>query len=237
MRRPLTTLLIAASCVLLAPLPAGATTHSAAQPTGGCAGDTVSASMSSAEASGAKWSVTGACVDARDYFVGVYQDRHPFAIGISNVTYDDGHTGRLAFLSVRIDPAQTVTVLGMEDPRTGELRFAGTVRQAAIGETGATAAGAGITFPPLGAATVELDFSDTAAQWPDWASSATAPTTTTTLPTPDDATQDAASLGAVPETSIPSVSSIPPIDGVPSVDTIPTVPGVGLTTTTLAPIG
>ncbi|HMX08789.1 MAG TPA: hypothetical protein PKA87_14740, partial [Microthrixaceae bacterium] len=114
MRRHLSTLAIALTAVTVAVgvLPA---TSAGAQ---GCAGDRVTASMSSSSVSGPAWSVTGACVDARDYFVGEAQG-HAFAIGISTVTYDDGHVGRLAFLSVRVDAAQAVSVLAMEDPRTG----------------------------------------------------------------------------------------------------------------------
>lgn len=228
MRRHLSTLAIALTAVTVAVgvLPA---TSAGAQ---GCAGDRVTASMSSSSVSGPAWSVTGACVDARDYFVGEAQG-HAFAIGISTVTYDDGHVGRLAFLSVRVDAAQAVTVLAMEDPRTGQLHFAGTVRQAAIGVTGATVSGAGIGFPPLESATVSLDFADAAAPWPDWATGSTtvpaeSPTslpgteTTTSLPAeaPLGATTVAPSV-STPTTTVPSVTST-----LPSVTSVPTIPGV-----------
>ncbi len=232
MRRHITSLVPAVAAVLIA-FGAVASPASAA-PDDGCAGDRVTASMSTATADGPKWSVTGACVDARDYFVGTFEG-HVFAIGISNVTYDDGHSGRLAFLSVRLGPAQTVTVVGMEDPGTGELRFAGTVRQSAIGETGAAVSGAGVSFPPLGAATVALDFSDTPAPWPDWAASAPGQSTTTTLPASTDpletppagstADDPAVTATDVPATSIPSMSDAPD-GGVPSVTTMPVVPGM-----------
>ena len=200
MRRHLSTLAIALTAVTLAVgvLPA---TSAGAQ---GCAGDRVTASMSSASVSGPAWSVTSACVDARDFFVGEAQG-HAFAIGISTVTYDDGHVGRLAFLSVRVDAAQAVSVLAMEDPRTGQLHFAGTVRQAAIGATGATVSGAGIGFPPLESATVSLDFADAAAPWPDWATGSTTVAPGVSTPT----------------TTVPSVTST-----LPSVTSVPAVPGV-----------
>lgn len=234
MRRHFTSLALAVTAVAVA---AGL---SVAAPAGaqGCTGDTVTAAMSSASVSGPAWSVTNACADARDYFTGQVQG-HAFAIGISVVTYDDGHTGRLAFLSVRADAAQTVTVIGMEDPRTGKLHFAGTVRQAAVGATGATVSGSGIGFPPVEAATVKLDFSDTSAPWPDWATGATT-TTTSSIPADPNAAVPTSSvpseqpaIPAVPTdtattTTVPSVTST-----VPSVATIPSVPGMDLTTTTL----
>lgn len=248
MRRHLTSLALAITAVAVV---AGL---SVAAPAGaqGCTGDTVTASMSSATVNGPGWSVTNACTDARDFFTGEVQG-HAFAIGISVVTYDDGHTGRLAFLSVRADAAQAVTVIGMEDPRSGKLHFAGTVRQAAVGATGATVSGAGIGFPPLESATVKLDFSDTSAPWPDWATGAGTTTTTTSsipvdpnaVPTssvaPDAAAVDGAS-GSVTTTTLPTVNvptgtattTIPTVTStVPSVATIPSVPGMDLTTTTL----
>lgn len=233
MRRSLSTVAIALTAVTLA-VGVSPATSAGAQ---GCAGDRVTASMSSATVSGPGWSVTGACVDARDFFVGEVQG-HAFAIGISTVTYDDGHTGRLAFLSVRVDTSQAVTVIAMEDPRSGQLHFAGTVRQAALGATGATVSGAGIGFPPLEAATVSLDFADSAAPWPDWAtgSTTTVPTAepTTTLPggqtttttIPVDAPTDMSTVppeGTGSPTTVPSVTST-----LPSVTTLPVVPGVDL---------
>jgi hypothetical protein len=222
MRRSTTSLLLA----LALSVGVGVAAPAGAQ---GCAGDRVTASMTSATVSGPAWSVTDACVDARDYFTGEVEG-HQFAIGISTVTYDDGHVGRLAFLSVRVDPTLAVTVIGMEDPRSAQLHFAGTVRQAAIGSTGATVSGDGIAFPPLEAATVALDFSDTSAPWPDWA-------TTTTAPAPElggdgaDAlaphglpgTTDAptASTTVPPSTSTPAVTTT-----VPSAETLPSVPGL-----------
>ncbi|UDY35449.1 hypothetical protein [Dermatobacter hominis] len=216
MRRPATTLLLALSTLALV---AGV---SLAAPAGaqGCSGDLVSASMSATSATGPTWSVTDACVDARDYFTGEVEG-HQFAIGISTVTYDDGHVGRLAFLSVRVDAAQAVTVVGMEDPATSQLHFAGTVRQAAIGTTGATVSGDGIAFPPLEAATVRLDFTDSAAPWPDWA---------TTTTTPDGSGSTVPTTTAPPSTTTPAVTTT-----VPSTSSLPSVPGMDLSTTTLVP--
>lgn len=219
MRRQITSLVLALSTIALAAglglaAPAGAQ---------GCGGDLVSASMSAESASGPTWSVTSACVDARDYFTGEVEG-HQFAIGISTVTYDDGHVGRLAFLSVRVDATEAVTVVGMEDPASGQLHFAGTVRQAAIGTTGATVSGDGVAFPPLEAATVSLDFTDAAAPWPDWA--------TTTTTTPDGATTvpDPGATTTVPATTTPAVTTT-----VPSTSELPTVPGMDITTTSLVP--
>ena len=214
MRRSATTLLLALSTLALV---AGV---SLAAPAGaqGCSGDRVTASMSATAAPGPTWSVTDACVDARDYFTGEVEG-HEFAIGISTVTYDDGHVGRLAFLSVRVDSARAVTVIGMEDPATSQLHFAGTVRQAAIGTTGATVSGDGIAFPPLEAATVSLDFTDSAAPWPDWA---------TTTTTPDGSS--GASTTVPPSTTTPAVTTT-----VPSTSSLPSVPGIALSTTTLVP--
>jgi hypothetical protein len=220
MRRQITSLVLAVSTIALAAglglaAPAGAQ---------GCAGDRVSAAMSAASAQGATWSVTDACVDARDYFTGEVEG-HVFAIGISTVTYDDGHVGRLAFLSLRIDASQAVTVVGMEDPATSQLHFAGTVRQAAIGTTGATVSGDGIAFPPLEAATVSLDFTDSAAPWPDWATTTTTPGATT----PDGSTT-VPSTTVAPSTTTPAVTTT-----IPSTSSLPSVPGLDLSTTTLAP--
>ena len=228
MRRHLVSLAIAGTAAVLS---AGLTI---AAPAGaqGCVGDRVTASMSSTTGSGPAWSVTDACVDARDYFTGEVEG-HAFAIGISTVTYDDGHVGRLAFLSVRIDASQAVTVIGMEDPGTARLRFAGTVRQAAIGTTGASVSGAGIGFPPLEATTVDLDFTDVAAPWPDWA----VPPTTTVPADPSAPIEPPAGsdVTTAPTTTVTgtATTTIPPVTTVPSVSSIPSIPGVDLGATTV----
>ncbi len=220
MRRHLASLALAGTLALLA----AASVVAAPAGAQACTGDTVTASMSSAAASGPAWSVTDACVDARDYFTGDVEG-HAFAIGISTVTYDDGHVGRLAFLSVRIDETQVVTVIGMEDPGSARLRFAGTVRQAAIGTTGASASGAGIGFPPLDATDVVLDFTDVAAPWPDWA---VPPTTTVPGEVPAPTTTVPAD-GATGTTT----TTVPAATPSTSVSTLPSIPGVDLSTTTL----
>lgn len=222
MRRHLASLALAGTAALLA----AASVVAAPAGAQACTGDLVTASMSSTTASGPAWSVTDACVDARDYFTGDVEG-HAFAIGISTVTYDDGHVGRLAFLSVRIDAAQVVTVIGMEDPGSARLRFAGTVRQAAIGTTGASASGAGIGFPPLEATDVVLDFTDVAAPWPDWA----VPPTTTV---PGDPSAPTTTVAAPADGSTgTTTTTVPAVTPSTSVATLPSIPGVDLSTTTV----
>lgn len=177
------------------------TTTTTSPPSGvPCDGDRVTAAINTQSLPNGGWSVTDACVSARDYFVGSYEDRYPFAIGMSVVPYDDGHTGRLAFLSVQLTKDSTLTVIGMEDPATGNLRFAGSVESASITTGGASVSGQGLAAPPLELATVRLDFVDAPAPWPDWATTTT--TTTSTVPGPD---------GAVPTTAdgVPTTTSVP----------------------------
>ena len=179
------------------------TTTSTTPPAGApCDGDRVTAAINTQSLPNGGWSVTDACVSARDYFVGSYEDRYPFAIGMSVVPYDDGHTGRLAFLSVQLAKDSTLTVIGMEDPATGNLRFAGSVASASVTTQGASVSGQGLAAPPLELATVRLDFVDAPAPWPDWATT----TTTSTVPGVDGAAPTTVD-GAPPTTSAPSTSA------------------------------
>ena len=221
MRRHLLSVSISAvlATVLVAALVGG--NPAGAQTGGACAGDKVSATINAPSLPGGGWSVTDACVDARDYFIGSYEDKYPFAVGISLVTYDDGHVGRLAFLSVRLAADNTVTVIGMEDPATNQLRFAGSIETARVDSAGVSVAGQGIAFPPLELATVRLDFADVDAPWPDWAT-----TTTTTIPEIP---------GVSLPTTIPGAPTTVPADGatttVPTSEPTTTVPSTVPTTT------
>jgi hypothetical protein len=198
------------------------TTTSTAPPAGAsCDGDRVTAAINTQSLPNGGWSVTDACVSARDYFVGSYEDRYPFAIGMSVVPYDDGHTGRLAFLSVQLAKDSTLTVIGMEDPATGNLRFAGSVASASITTQGASVSGQGLAAPPLELATVRLDFVDAPAPWPDWATTTTTTSTTTTTTTTTVAGPD----GVTPTTvdGVPATTSVPSTTA-PGAPTDPTVP-------------
>lgn len=204
---------------VLGGVPAGAQTTP--PPAGACTGDLVTATINASSLPTGGWSVTDACVSARDFFTGSYEDRIPFALGISVVTYDDGHTGRLAFLSLQLSADTSLTVIGMEDPATNSFRFAGSAERATVSTSGATVGGQGISFPPLEPATVRLDFRDVAAPWPDWA------TTTTTVPvdpaspvpTTVPATEPAPATTTVPPTTVPvtvpTTTPVPPADGGP----------------------
>jgi len=220
-RRNLLTVCLAAvlSTVLAGALVAG--TPAGAQTTpAGCAGDVVTATINSPSLPGGGWSVTDACVDARDFFTARYQDQVPFAIGISTVTYDDGHLGRLALLSIQLTADHSVTVIGMEDPATATLRFAGSVEPASVSSAGAVVAGQGISFPPFEIATLRLDLRDVDAPWPDWAS-----TTTTSVP------GATTSLPALPGVSTPVL----PADTATTVP-VPTVPTPTVPAPTVAPV-
>jgi hypothetical protein len=226
MRRNLLTVAVSAvlATVLAATMvgagPAGAQTGAA------CTTDRVSATINAPSLPGGGWSVTDACVDARSYFVGTYLDKYPYAIGIAPVTYDDGHVGRLAFLSIRLTATNSVTVIGMEDPATRQLRFAGSVEDSTVGPAGATVAGQAISFPPLEMATVRLDFTDVSAPLPDWA---TTTTTTTTLPSVPGLEVPTTVIG---DTTLPgSTTSVPAtVPGASSTTTVPatTVPATAV---------
>ena len=181
-----------------------------------CAGDRVSATINAPSLPGGGWSVTDACVDARDYFTGTYEDSYPYAVGISAVTYDDGHVGRLAFLAVQLAPGHRVRVVGMEAPSRGQLRCGGPTGAATVEGGGAKVAGQAVTFPPLEVGTVRLDYTDTPAALPDWAT-----TTTTSLPSPP----------GVPTTS-PATTTTAPDGGATTTTTSTSLPEA---TTTTAP--
>jgi hypothetical protein len=205
----------------------GAGTAGAQAAAGACDGDVVSATINAPSLPAGGWSVTDACVPARDYFTGSYQDAYPFALGISSVTYDDGHVGRLALLSIQLSTGHSVTVVGMEDPATATLRFAGSVEPATLSSAGVSMSGQGIAFPPLELATVRLDLRDVSAPWPDWA-------TTTTTPSAGGST-------TVPPTSLVPTSLVPTSllpTTLPST-TLPTttVPSTTVPVTTVPPAG
>ena len=134
----------AAFVVVAAGLPLMGSVASAQEPTvPGCDGDLVSASIEADSLPGGAWKVDGACVPKESYFTGVYKDAYPFAIGVAEVPYADGHTGRLALLEVQLRADLTIALVGMEDQATSALKFAGTLQGATVEGTTAGAYGRG----------------------------------------------------------------------------------------------
>lgn len=119
---------IAASVALTALLAmsttAGAVSTSATQvPAGGCAGVVIDASLAAASVPGGSWTVQDACVPAE----AVYETDvlgYRLVGGMGGAVYTDGHLGRVAFLTARVAPDRSLTLLGLEDSATGTISWA-----------------------------------------------------------------------------------------------------------------
>lgn len=117
-RRRLLTSAAAAVAVLAAvAAPAGASEAPS------CSGVVLDASMSAGSIPGGGWSVTDACVPAE----AVYETDvlgYRLVGGMGAATYADGHLGRIAFLTARVSPDRSLTLLGLEDVATGTVSWA-----------------------------------------------------------------------------------------------------------------
>ena len=173
----------AAFVIVAAGLPLMGSVASAQEPTvPGCDGDLVSASIEADSLPGGAWKVDGACVPKESYFTGMYKDAYPFAIGVAEVPYADGHTGRLALLEVQLRADLTIAIVGMEDQATSTLKFAGTLQGTSLQGTTAGASGEGLSLPPFEGADVNLALADTVSPFPADTTTTLPPEITTTLP-------------------------------------------------------
>ena len=216
---------IAAAVVIVAAgLPLMGSVASAQEPTvPGCDGDLVSASIEADSLPGGAWKVDGACVPKESYFTGVYKDAYPFAIGVAEVPYADGHTGRLALLEVQLRADLTIALVGMEDQATSALKFAGTLQGATVEGTTAGATGEGLSLPPFEGADVSLALADTVSPFPA--------DTTTTLP-PEIATTLPELTTLVPTTTAAPTTTAGPTSTTVSTTTVPASSSTVPTTTT-----
>ncbi len=111
--------------------PAGASVPLAAEPPAppapaaapACSGVVLDASISAGSIPGGSWSVADACVPAE----AVYETDvlgYRLVGGLGAATYTDGHLGRVAFLTARVSPDRSLTLLGLEDVAAGTVSWA-----------------------------------------------------------------------------------------------------------------
>lgn len=90
-------------------------------PVADCAG-TISTSVATSALPGGEWSVTDGCLPADSFFE--YTDGEIQAkVAVSKVTYDDGHTGRVAAGVLTLGSGTGLSIVGVEDAATGIIKW------------------------------------------------------------------------------------------------------------------
>lgn len=124
-----------------------------------CAG-TISTTVATSGLPGGQWSVTDGCLKADAFYE--YSDGPIQAkAAVSTVTYDDGHSGRVAAGTLTLGNDFGLTIVGVEDSATGLVKWS-----AALGDysdTGdtVTVSGDGVSLFPTAGATVSVSISGT----------------------------------------------------------------------------
>ncbi|MHB1137401.1 MAG: hypothetical protein ACYC2O_00500 [Microthrixaceae bacterium] len=188
-----------------------------------CAGS-VDASLTSPDLPGGTWTVTDGCLTSDLFYEYRDGDAHAQA-AIAQVTYDDGHVGRVAVGTLTFGTGIALGVVGVEDAATGLVKWSAVL--APLDSSGATSTvqGEGVTLFPTDPAAVALSITGVGTD------ARTLMTTTTTVPgtTPPGPQELPAADEGTPE---PPPTTVAP-------DTVPTsVPGsdtVATTTTSIAP--
>ncbi len=88
-----------------------------------CSGVVVDATIEAGSIPGGSWAVADACVPAE----AVYETEvlgYRLVGGMGAATYTDGHLGRVAFLTAKVSPDRSLTLLGLEDVGTGTISWA-----------------------------------------------------------------------------------------------------------------
>ena len=117
-----------------------------------CAGVTVDATVGAPSVPGGSWSALDACVPLE----AVYEAEvlgYQLVGGLGVATYTDGHLGRVAFVTAKVAPDRSLTLVGVEDAATGVVTWAyadGTYAQSGATRTVGGAANAS-TIPSGGA--------------------------------------------------------------------------------------
>lgn len=104
-------------------LDAGVTAAQSPSVSPNCTGVVIDASVTTGSIPGGSWSVADSCVPAE----AVYETDvlgYRLVGGMGAATYTDGHLGRVAFLTARVAPDRSLTLLGLEDVATGAVTWA-----------------------------------------------------------------------------------------------------------------
>jgi hypothetical protein len=118
-RRPLA--LVAAAALLVAGGAVGGVPAGAQAPA--CAGVVVDATVSAPSVPGGAWSVVDACVPVD----AVYEAEllgYRLVGGMGVASYQDGHVGRVAFLTAKVGDSESLTLIGVEDHAAGRITWA-----------------------------------------------------------------------------------------------------------------
>ncbi len=171
-----------------------------------CAG-TISTSVATSGLPGGEWSVSNGCLPSDSFYE--YSDGAIHAkAAVSTVTYDDGHTGRVAAGVLTLGGNVGLSIVGVEDASTGLVKWSAVLGDyTAEGDT-VSVTGDGVSLFPTDPATVSLSISGTG-------------TDVSTLLTPEDPSSSTTVPAAPPETP----TSPEPGDPLPA-------PGETSTTTT-----
>ncbi len=124
-----------------------------------CAG-TISTSVATSELPGGEWSVSDGCLPQETYFE--YSDGPIQAkAAVTTVTYDDGHSGRVAAGTLTLGGDIGLSIVGVEDAATGLVKWSAVLgAYSSVGDT-VTVSGEGITLFPTDTATVTVSISGT----------------------------------------------------------------------------
>lgn len=124
-----------------------------------CAG-TVSASVSAESLPGGTWAVDQGCLTPDSYYE--FSDGPVLAkAGISNVTYTDGHEGRVAAAVLTLGNGLGLAIVGVEDSATGLIKFGAVLGDFTTDGDQVSVSGEGVALLPVEKASVSASFTGT----------------------------------------------------------------------------
>lgn len=196
-----------------------------------CTG-TVSASVAAASLPGGEWNAANGCLKADSFYQ--YSDGPVLAkAGIAEVTYTDGHKGRLAAGVLTLGNGIGLGIVGVEDAATGLVKWSAVLGDFVSNGDRVSVEGQGVALFPVENAQVAASFTGTGTDVAPMIEQGA----TTTLPavTVPDATDPSVPDSAPHATIEPSTTTTAP-SGVVVPPTFPgseaTVPGTAPSTTT-----
>lgn len=124
-----------------------------------CTG-TVSASVSAESLPGGAWAVDQGCLTPDSYYE--FADGPVLAkAGIADVTYTDGHQGRVAAAVLTLGNGLGLAIVGVEDSATGLIKFGAVLGDFTTDGNRVSVSGEGVALLPVEKASVSASFTGT----------------------------------------------------------------------------
>ncbi|CAN5505911.1 hypothetical protein BH10ACT3_BH10ACT3_01570 [soil metagenome] len=198
----------------------------------------VSTAVTSESLPGGTWSVTDGCLPTESFFE--YSDGDIRAqVGLSSVTYDDGHVGRVAAGMLTLGGGTGLAIVGVEDEATGRIKWSAVLGDYNDDGSVRTVGGDGVTLFPTESAQIQLSMSGTGTDVTAMVNDQLNGSTTTTIdPSATTVPDTAPTESTVPSTTVPTDDSTPATTAPETDDPSPstTAPlALSTTTTTTTP--